>query len=82
METISSTDAKQSFGALIDKAQREPVIIRKQNRDVAVMMSMDDYLRITSLNVDAFQSFRQEIGRKARQRGLTEEKLQSILSED
>jgi prevent-host-death family protein len=51
MQIVSATEAKQSFGAVIDKAQREPVMLRKQNRDVAVIMSIEDYQRITRINI-------------------------------
>jgi prevent-host-death family protein len=39
METIPAADAKTNFGALLDKAQREPVTISKNGRAVAVLMS-------------------------------------------
>lgn len=82
MKTVSATEAKQTFAAVIDKAQREPVIIRKQNRDVAVIMSIEDYQRLTQANLQEFQSFREKIGHKAQARGLTEDKLDEILAMD
>jgi len=82
MQIVSATEAKQSFGAVIDKAQREPVMIRKQNRDVAVIMSIEDYQRITRINIQEFQQFRNTISQKAQKRGLTDEKLQELLTED
>ena len=33
MQTISATDAKQKFAALLDAAQREPVRIQRHDRD-------------------------------------------------
>lgn len=81
MKYVSATEAKQTFAAVIDKAQREPVIIRKQNRDVAVIMSMEDYQRITRINIQEFQQFRENIGREAQERGLTEDKLNELLSD-
>jgi len=39
MDTIPANDAKTNFGALLDKAQREPVTISKNGRPVAVVMS-------------------------------------------
>jgi prevent-host-death family protein len=39
MQYISATDAKPRLAALLDEAQREPVTIRRQNRDVAVIVS-------------------------------------------
>lgn len=40
METVPAADAKTNFGALLDKAQREPVTISKNGRPVAVVMSV------------------------------------------
>ena len=79
MKIVSATEAKQTFAAVIDKAQREPIIIRKQNRDVAVIMSIEDYQRLTQANLQEFQLFREKIGYKAQEQGLTEEKLNEIL---
>ena len=82
MQIVSATEAKQSFGAVIDKAQREPVMIRKQNRDVAVIMSIEDYQRITRGNIQEFQQFRDDVGKKAQKRGLTQDKLNELLNDD
>ena len=82
MKYVSATEAKQTFAAVIDKAQREPVIIRQQNRDVAVIMSMEDYQRITRINIEEFQQFRENIGREAQERGLTEDKLNELLLDE
>jgi len=43
MTTISASEAKTHFGALMDKAQKEPVTIEKQGRPVAVVISFDEY---------------------------------------
>jgi prevent-host-death family protein len=82
MQFVSDTEVNQAFAAVIDKVQREPVTIRQQNRDVAVIMSIEDYQRITRINIQEFQQFRENIGRKAQERGLTEDKLDNLLSED
>ena len=82
MQFVSATQAKQSFGTIIDKAQREPIVIRKQKRDVAVIMSFEDYQRLTSATIQEFQLFRENLGDKAQNRGLTEDKLNDILAID
>jgi prevent-host-death family protein len=46
MRSVSATDAKPRLAALLDAAQREPIVIRRQNRDVAVIMSAEEYERI------------------------------------
>lgn len=82
MRTISATDAKQSLGMIIDVAQREPVIIQRQNRDVAVLLSMHDYEILRGAQIDEFNAFCDKISLRAKERGLTEDKLREILEDD
>ncbi len=42
MKTMSAREAKNSFGAFLDSAQREPVVVTKRDRPVGVMFSMHD----------------------------------------
>lgn len=81
MHIISSTEAKQKFGAALDAAQRSPVFIQKQNRAVAVLMSMSDYDKIRGLRDTEFERLAREISAKAAQRGLTDDKLEDILAD-
>ncbi len=54
MKTISAKEAKNSFGAFLDSAQREPVMVTKRDRPVGMFFSMQDLN--TLLNVgDAFK---------------------------
>lgn len=79
MKTVSATDAKQRLAALLDAAQREPILIRRQNRDVAVIMSAEEYERIRGTKSDEFEKFCDRVGAEAVKRGLTEEILADIL---
>ncbi|MCP5346680.1 MAG: type II toxin-antitoxin system Phd/YefM family antitoxin [Gammaproteobacteria bacterium] len=45
MKTIQATDAKNRFGELLEEAASEPVVIQKNGRDVAVVMSRAEYDR-------------------------------------
>jgi len=81
MRTISATEAKQNLGALLDGAQSEPITIRRQNRDIAVVLSAREYDRLRAINVDEFERFCDRIGQRAVATGLTEEKLAEILAE-
>jgi prevent-host-death family protein len=81
MRTMSATEAKQNLGALLDSAQSEPVTIRRQNRDIAVVLSAREYDRLRAINVDEFERFCDRIGQRATAGGLTEEKLGEILAE-
>ncbi len=42
MKTMTAAKAKNAFGQMIEAAQREPVLITKQNRPVGVFMSIQD----------------------------------------
>lgn len=81
MRTISATDAKQRLAALLDAAQREPILIRRQNRDVAVIMSAEEYQRIRGVRDDDFEKFCDRVGAEAVKRGLTEKTLADIMKE-
>jgi prevent-host-death family protein len=81
MRSVSATDAKQRLAALLDAAQREPILIRRQNRDVAVIMSAEEYERIRKINVAEFQKFCDRIGSDAAKRGMTAEILADILKD-
>ena len=82
MKTVAATEAKNRLGAILDAAQREPIVIRRQDRDIAVVLSMADYDRLRSANVGAFQDLRNEIAAEARKAGLTDERLGELLTDD
>ncbi|MEA2740931.1 MAG: hypothetical protein QOH05_4238 [Acetobacteraceae bacterium] len=81
MRTVSATEAKQNLGALLDTAQSEPVVIRRQKRDIAVILSAREYDRLRAINAAEFERFCDRIGEQAVAAGPTEAKLAEILSE-
>jgi prevent-host-death family protein len=81
MRSVSATDAKQRLAALLDAAQREPILIRRQNRDVAVIMSAEEYERIRGARDDDFEKFCDRVGAEAVKRGLNEKVLADILKD-
>jgi prevent-host-death family protein len=82
MKTVAATDAKNRLGAILDQAQREPIVIRRQDRDIAVLLSMADYERLRSGNIQAFLDLRKQVAAEASANGLTEERLSELLGED
>lgn len=81
MKTISATDAKQRFAALVDAAQREPIRVRRQNRDVLVVMSPDDYERMRGASVAELDRLCERVSKQAAERGLTDEILADLLKD-
>ena len=79
MRYVSASEAKQRLAAVIDAVQREPVTIRRQNREVAVVLSPTDYKRLTTTNVEEFQRLCDRVSRTAKSRGMSEEVLGDLL---
>jgi prevent-host-death family protein len=80
MKSVPATEAKNRLGAILDEAQREPIVIRRQDRDIAVVLSMADYERLRTGNIRAFLDLRNEVAAQAAAGGLTEKRLAKILN--
>lgn len=50
MRVESATNAKNHFGEIMDAALREPVMIQRSGRDVAVLMSVEEYKIVEMLS--------------------------------
>lgn len=46
MKIFSASDAKNRFGQLLDMAQAEPVRVQRQGRDIAVVLSPEEFRRL------------------------------------
>lgn len=82
MRYVSASDAKQKLAAILDAAQREPVMIRRQKRDVAVLLSAQEYERVCATNRNEFLRFSDRVSKKAKAQGLTESTLHEILASE
>jgi prevent-host-death family protein len=82
MRTLTASEAKQSFANLIDAASREPVVIQRQKRDVAVLLSVAEYKRLTRRNIKEFQRFCDRVGAQVAASGLDEAALSDLLADD
>jgi prevent-host-death family protein len=63
---VPATEAKNRLGAILDEAQREPIVIRRQDRDIAVVLSMADDERLRTGNIQAFLGLRKEVAVRPR----------------
>lgn len=80
MQTVSATHAKQNFAAMLDAAQRGPIRIRRHDRDVAILVSPEDFERIQSRRWEQFDRLAAQASEQAQANGLTEDALQAILA--
>ena len=82
MRIVTASEAKQGLASVLHACVHEPVVIQRQKQDVAVVISMQEYERLTRLNVTEFQRFCDEVGQRAAQAGMTEDQLAALLKDD
>jgi antitoxin Phd len=82
MQTVSATHAKQNFAALLDQSQREPVRIQRHERDIAVLVSAEEYETIRQLRAQELIRLTEQTGRYAESQGMTDELLEKLLAEN
>ena len=81
METLTANEAKQSLGKVLDMAQREPVLIKRHNHEAAIVISPRDFERLRKMNMDTIDELCHRVSKQAKAKGLTEEKLETLLRE-
>lgn len=80
MPTVSATHAKQNFAAILDQAQREPVRIRRHDREVAVLISPEEFERLQKDRWEEFNRLSSIAAEQAKSKGLDESTLAEILA--
>lgn len=81
MQVISATRAKQNFAAILDQSQREPVRIQRHERDIAVLVSAEEYENIRKMRAQELIRLSDEMGRYAESQGMTDELLEQLLAD-
>lgn len=78
MVHLRATDAKNQFGHMLDTAQREAVLIEKNGRSVAVVLSDEEYKRLLQLE-DTLWALKAQMSKK---KGFySEDESDSILDD-
>ncbi len=82
MQTVTALEAKNRFGELLDKAQREPVTVTKQGRPSVVVMSTIDYAKYDRFLRNELRQMLKESQKEAARNGMTEEILADLLKDE
>lgn len=82
MKRVAEADAKKRLDEILDEAQREPLVIHRQERDIAVVLSLGEYERLRTANVQAFLDLRNQVAAEAALNGLSEPLLADLLRND
>lgn len=83
MKYVSTKELGRGVATLIASAQQEPVTICDDERDVAVLLSAEDYRKLTRREaVEELKSLCARAGARVAVQGLTDEKLAELLAQD
>ena len=82
MKTIDAAEAQAHLDEVLEEAQRQPVVIRRDDQDVVVVISIAEYRRFHAANVESFLQLRNDLAREAAANGLTEERLNALIVSD
>ncbi|MEM1156796.1 MAG: type II toxin-antitoxin system Phd/YefM family antitoxin [Verrucomicrobiota bacterium] len=81
MITMTSTEVRQNFGEFLEKGSRQPIIIKRQNREIGAFVPMEEYQKLRQLQRQELDQAITGISQEAKANGLTEALLQDILTE-
>lgn len=82
MKSIDEAEAQARLDEMLEEAQRQPIVIRRQAQDAAVVVSMTQYERLRALDVQAFLALRSEVADEAMSAGLTPERLAGLMRDE
>ena len=82
MKSIDETEARARLDEVLNEAQRQSIVIRRQGLEIAIVLSMADYERLRAGAVRDFLDLRNDVAREANAAGLTEDRLSEFLNDD
>ena len=83
MRTIAATEVPSPLTPVLEAAQREPVVIRAADHDIAVVLSMAEYGRLRAFDHLASLGEHQRWEFEAAAvDGISDERLEVLLADD
>jgi hypothetical protein len=82
MKVMTIAEAQAAFDQVVESLGEDSVVLKRDERDVAAVISIADYERLRRLKVEEFLTFCEHVGAQAEARGLTEERLAELLRND
>ena len=83
MKYVLTKELDRGAATLVASAQQEPVTIRDNERDVAVLLSAEAYRKLARREaVDELKILCDRVSARAAEQGLTDEKLAELLAEN
>ena len=82
MKSIDEAEARARLDEILDEAQRQSIVIRRQGREIAIVLSVPQYERLRAAAVSDLLDLRNSIAREASAARLTEDRLSELLNGD
>lgn len=82
MKYLSVNSFPDHLITIQETLEKEPIILSRENEEIAVILSVNDYKKLLEINKKEFQEFCDKVGQKAMLKGLTEDKLKAILEDE
>jgi prevent-host-death family protein len=82
MKAVDEGEAKARLEEILEDAQTQPIVIRRQGQDRAAVVSVADYEALRVDDVGGFLNLRNHVASEATAAGLTADRLLELLTGD
>jgi prevent-host-death family protein len=82
MREVTASEVSKDFVAIMDAVQKEPIVVKSQDRESVAIVSMEDFEELQKLKNARLKILAHKIAEEASSNGLTPEILQNILEND
>ncbi len=80
MKSVDEAEAQARLDEILEAAQQQPIVIRRQGLETAAIVSIADYERLRAGDIESFRQLRNELAGEAATAGLTPERLAELLA--